>query len=104
MTPEIIAKMFPNLLPSVAEIEAKYPPRALQSGQKVTRVAPSPTGFMHIGGIYAALVSERVAHQSGGVFFLRIEDTDQKRKVEGGIGERCERVGHTGYFCVGRGD
>lgn len=83
MTPEIISKLFPSPLPSIAEIEAKYPTRSLQSGQKVTRVAPSPTGFMHIGGIYAALISERVAHQSGGVFFLRIEDTDQKRKVEG---------------------
>lgn len=85
MTPEIIAKLFPQSLPSIAEIEAKYPPRNLQPGQKVTRVAPSPTGFMHIGGIYAALVSERVAHQSGGVFYLRIEDTDQKRKVDGAM-------------------
>lgn len=96
MTPEIIAKLFPNPLPSVAEIEAKYPPRQLQPGQKVTRVAPSPTGFMHIGGIYAALVSERVAHQSGGVFFLRVEDTDQKRKVEGATEVICaslERYG-----------
>ena len=96
MTPEIIAKMFPNPLPSVAEIEAKYPPRALQPGQKVTRVAPSPTGFMHIGGIYAALVSERVAHQSGGVFFLRIEDTDQKRKVEGATEVICNSLARYG--------
>ncbi len=83
MTPEIINLLFPNPLPDIASIEAKYPPRSLQPGQKVTRVAPSPTGFMHIGGIYAALLCERVAHQSGGIFYLRIEDTDQKRKVEG---------------------
>ncbi|MBQ8251679.1 MAG: glutamate--tRNA ligase [Alphaproteobacteria bacterium] len=83
MTPEIIDLLFPNPLPSVSEIEAKYPARQLEAGQKVTRVAPSPTGFMHVGGIYAALMSERVAHQSGGVFYLRVEDTDQKRKVEG---------------------
>lgn len=82
MTPEIIEKLFPNPLPSTQEIEAKYPPRILEPGQKVTRVAPSPTGIMHLGTIYAALVSERVAHQSGGKFFLRIEDTDQKRKIE----------------------
>ena len=83
MTPQIIDLLFPNPLPSIAEIEAKYPARQLEAGQKVTRVAPSPTGFMHVGGIYAALMSERVAHQSGGVFYLRVEDTDQKRKVEG---------------------
>lgn len=85
MTPEIINLIFPNPLPSTAEIEAKYPPRQLPDGAKVTRVAPSPTGFMHIGGIYAGLLSERVAHQSGGKFYLRIEDTDQKRKVDGAV-------------------
>ncbi len=83
MTPKIVDLLFPTPLPSIADIEAKYPARNLEAGQKVTRVAPSPTGFMHVGGIYAALMSERVAHQSGGVFYLRIEDTDQKRKVDG---------------------
>lgn len=63
----------------------KYPKRKLEEGAKVTRYAPSPTGFQHIGGVFAALVSERIATQSGGVFFLRIEDTDQKREVEGAI-------------------
>ncbi len=98
MTPEIISKLFPNPLPSVAEIEAKYPPRNLQAGQKVTRVAPSPTGFMHIGGLYAALISERAAHQSGGVFFLRIEDTDQKRIVEGASEVICNSLGRYGII------
>ena len=46
------------------------------------RFAPSPTGFVHIGGLYASLVAERIAHQSGGVFFLRLEDTDKKREKE----------------------
>ena len=78
-----IDKIFPNPLPTVEELEAKYKRRDLPDGAKVTRVAPSPTGFMHIGGIYAALINERLAHQSGGVFFLRIEDTDTKREVEG---------------------
>ncbi len=96
MTPEIISKLFPTPLPSVAEIEVKYPPRNLQPGQKVTRVAPSPTGFMHIGGIYAALISERSAHQSGGVFYLRIEDTDQKRKVEGATEVICNSLARYG--------
>ena len=66
-------------------IIARYPARALPDPACVTRVGPSPTGFMHIGGLYAALVSQRVAHQSGGVFFLRIEDTDRKREVEGAV-------------------
>ncbi len=96
MTPEIIAKIFPNELPSIEEIEKKYPPRALQPGQKVTRVAPSPTGFMHVGSLYAALVSERAAHQSGGVFYLRVEDTDQKRKVEGAVEVICKSLARYG--------
>ncbi len=85
MTPEIINLIFPNPLPTPAEVEARYPRRSLPDGAKVTRVAPSPTGFMHIGGLYAGLLSERVAHQSGGVFYLRVEDTDQKRKVDGAV-------------------
>ena len=65
--------------------EERYPERALEKGAEVTRLAPSPTGFMHIGNLYVALANERVAHQSGGVFYLRIEDTDEKRKVEGAV-------------------
>lgn len=72
-----------NNILAVEEIEKKYPPRQLSDTQYVTRIAPSPTGFMHIGGIYAALISERFAHQSNGVFILRIEDTDTKREIEG---------------------
>lgn len=63
----------------------KYPKRNLKEGAKVTRYAPSPTGFQHIGGVFAALINERLASQSEGVFYLRIEDTDQKREVEGAI-------------------
>lgn len=77
------------LLPEVSrlpeEIIKHYPPRRLPAGAMVTRIAPSPTGFMHIGGLYAALISERLGHQSGGLFYLRIEDTDKKREVEGAI-------------------
>ncbi|MBO5479837.1 MAG: glutamate--tRNA ligase [Clostridia bacterium] len=65
--------------------EAQYPERNLEKGAQVTRLAPSPTGFMHIGNLYVALANERIAHQSGGVFYLRIEDTDDKRKVEGAV-------------------
>ncbi len=65
--------------------EERYPERNLEKGAQVTRLAPSPTGFMHIGNLYVALANERVAHQSGGVLYLRIEDTDEKRKVEGAV-------------------
>ncbi len=85
-------KIFPNTLPTVEEIEAKYKRRNLDDGAKVTRIAPSPTGFMHIGGIYTALICERVAHQSNGVFFLRIEDTDTKREVEGATELICSSL------------
>ena len=65
--------------------EEKYPRRDLPEGAIVTRFAPSPTGYMHIGGLYQALIARKVAEQTGGVFFLRVEDTDQKREVENGI-------------------
>ena len=65
--------------------ETAYPERNLPQGAQVTRLAPSPTGFMHLGNLYVALANERIAHQSGGVFYLRIEDTDEKRKVEGAV-------------------
>ncbi|MDD3669632.1 MAG: glutamate--tRNA ligase family protein [Alphaproteobacteria bacterium] len=96
MTPEIIARLFPNPLPSVAEIEAKYPPRRLPEGAKATRIAPSPTGLFHIGNLYAALVAERAAHQSGGIFYIRVEDTDQKRAVDGALKVVCDALAHYG--------
>ena len=65
------------------DIEAEFPPRALPEGAKVTRFAPSPTGFVHFGGLFPSTVAERLAHQSGGVLFLRIEDTDARREVAG---------------------
>ncbi|OON97907.1 MAG: glutamate--tRNA ligase [Epulopiscium sp. Nele67-Bin005] len=77
--------IFPNTTKTPQDYLDKYPQRDLKDGQFVTRYAPSPTGFQHIGGVFASLVSERVATQSGGIFYLRIEDTDQKREVEGAI-------------------
>ncbi len=79
--------VFPDLSKTPDDLHAAYPKRSLPQGAYVTRFAPSPTGFMHIGGLYAALISRRLSTQSGGVFFLRIEDTDKKREVEGGVGE-----------------
>lgn len=77
--------LFPNVTETPDEVIARYPKRELPEGAKVTRMGPSPTGFMHLGNLYGALVDERLAHQSGGVFYLRIEDTDKKREVEGGV-------------------
>lgn len=75
--------LFPHITETPEDIEAKYPRRELPEGAKVTRFAPSPTGFVHFGGLFPSTVCERLAHQSGGVFYLRIEDTDAKREVEG---------------------
>ena len=75
--------LFPNIKTTPADMEEKYPARNLPEGAKVTRFAPSPTGFVHFGGLFPSTVAERLAHQSGGVFYLRIEDTDAKREVEG---------------------
>lgn len=77
--------LFSTITGTIQELEEKYPPRNLPEGAKVTRIAPSPTGFMHLGNLYGAIADERLAHQSEGVFFLRIEDTDQKREVSGGV-------------------
>lgn len=77
--------LFPKIDKTPQEYEAMYPPRDLPEGAKVTRLGPSPTGFIHLGNLYGAFVDERLAHQSGGVFYLRIEDTDDKRYVEGAV-------------------
>jgi glutamyl-tRNA synthetase len=78
--------LFPNITKTIEYYENEvYPKRKLPEGAKVTRLAPSPTGFIHLGNLYGAFVDERLAHQSGGVFLLRIEDTDEKRKVEGSV-------------------
>ncbi len=78
--------LFPNITKSIEYYEQTvFPDRNLSEGAKVTRLAPSPTGFIHLGNLYGAFVDERLAHQSNGIFMLRIEDTDEKRKVEGAV-------------------
>ncbi|WP_313346117.1 glutamate--tRNA ligase [Sedimentibacter sp.] len=78
--------LFSNIKETVTYYENEvFPIRNLAEGAKVTRLAPSPTGFIHLGNLYGAFVDERLAHQSEGVFMLRIEDTDEKRKVEGAV-------------------
>ena len=73
-----------DLLPT-AEYEKIYPERRMEVKAEVTRLAPSPTGFIHLGNLYSALADERSAHTPGGIFYLRIEDTDEKRKVDGAV-------------------
>lgn len=77
--------LFPDVELSPDDIERKFPPRSLGEGACVTRIGPSPTGFVHLGNLFNAIIAERLAHQSGGVFYLRIEDTDNKREVEGAV-------------------
>lgn len=81
---ELADLIFPNAK-EISYYEEKYPERNLEEGAVVTRFAPSPTGFVHIGGLYQALVARTVAKKTNGVFFLRVEDTDQKREVENGV-------------------
>ena len=77
--------LFPDVKDTPEDIEARFPERQLPAGANVTRIGPSPTGFVHLGNLYNAIIGERIAHQSQGVFYLRIEDTDNKREVEGAV-------------------
>jgi glutamyl-tRNA synthetase len=79
---ELAQLVFPHITKTPDDYYRQYPPRDLPPGARVTRFAPSPTGFVHIGSLMSALVDSRVAHQSGGVYFLRIEDTDKKREQD----------------------
>ncbi|MEE1503617.1 MAG: glutamate--tRNA ligase [Acutalibacteraceae bacterium] len=77
--------LFPNVTKTVEDLEKRYPERDLKEGARVTRFAPSPTGYLHIGAFYTALVNILTADVSGGKAFLRIEDTDKKREIEDGV-------------------
>ncbi|MDR0851013.1 MAG: glutamate--tRNA ligase [Clostridiales Family XIII bacterium] len=93
--------LFPNLddTPSAGDpgyFEAKYPPRDLPEGAYVTRLGPSPTGFIHLGNLYTAFMNEKLANQTDGIVFLRIEDTDSKREVEGAVEALISALKHFG--------
>src|SRR3977135_2298779 len=81
----VIDALFPADLPEPAHWEHRYPPRELPEGAQVTRFGPSPTGFVHIGGIYVATIDRDIAAHSGGVYLVRVEDTDQSREVKGAL-------------------
>ena len=82
---KLAEELFPDIDATPEYYAEFYPERALPEGAQVTRIAPSPTGFIHLGNLFSALADERIARQSKGVFYLRIEDTDLKRKVEGAV-------------------
>jgi len=84
-TKELADLIFPNITKTVADYEKEYPERDLPEGAKVTRYAPSPTGFMHIGNFYSVVVDYVVAKRSNGIFYLRNEDTDGAREIEGAV-------------------
>jgi len=84
-TKDLADLIFPNIKKTVADYEKEYPERELPEGAKVTRYAPSPTGFMHIGNFYSVVVDYVVAKRSNGVFYLRNEDTDGAREIEGAV-------------------
>ncbi|MDR1961014.1 MAG: glutamate--tRNA ligase [Gracilibacteraceae bacterium] len=90
------ALLFPRAAKTIADYEKIYPRRDLPAGAPVTRLGPSPTGFIHLGNLYGALADERLAHQNGGLFLLRIEDTDEKREVSGAVEAIISALGYFG--------
>lgn len=86
--------LFPDVTETPEDMEARYPARELPEGAVVSRAAPSPTGFVHLGNLVQGLTSERMTHQSGGVLYLRIEDTDAKREVPGAVETLIRALSH----------
>lgn len=84
-TKDLADLIFPNITKTVADYEAMYPERNLKEGAKVTRYAPSPTGFMHIGNFMSATIDYVMAKKDDGIFYLRNEDTDSAREIEGAV-------------------
>ena len=90
--------LFPDIDKTPEDYEAVYPERKLAEGARVTRLAPSPTGYIHLGNLYGALADERLAHRSGGLCLLWIEDTDVKREVEGAIPVLLDTLSYFGEY------
>ena len=88
--------LFPNVTETPESLEERFPVRNAPEGAVITRMAPSPTGFVHLGNLVQGLTSERMAHQSGGVLFLRVEDTDSKREVPGAVEVLIDTLKHYG--------
>ena len=90
--------LFPDVTDTPEALEERFPCRSLPEGAVVTRMAPSPTGFVHLGNLVQGLTAERMAHQSGGILFLRVEDTDAKREVPGAVEVLINTLKHYGIF------
>ena len=88
--------LFPETHESIADLEAESPPRLLKEGAQVTRFAPSPTGFLHTGSLFTAMVSFLTARKSGGVYYVRLEDTDTKRTIQGSEKDLIEQLANFG--------
>ena len=95
---ELAELLYPEVTTTIEDLEKMYPERKLPEGAEVCRFAPSPTGRMHMGNMYAAFIPEVFAHQSNGVFILRIEDTDEKRSIENGIEHIVNDLGEFNYI------
>jgi glutamyl-tRNA synthetase len=98
LSQHLVDSLFPPDLPEAEHWERRYPPRDLPEGAEVTRFSPSPTGFLHIGGVYVATVDVDVARHSGGRYLVRLEDTDQARVTEGAAEQFAEAFA---YFSIG---
>ena len=86
--------IFPNIIKTIEDYEKEYPKRDLPEGACVTRFAPSPTGFIHLGGVFQAIIDYVVAKQSKGIFYLRNEDTDKAREIDGAVELIMETLNH----------
>jgi glutamyl-tRNA synthetase len=93
---ELAGFLFPDTDGTPEYYEGRYPERALPAGARVTRLGPSPTGFAHLGNLYVAFANELLARRSGGTFFLRVEDTDDKREVPGAAEELISALSYYG--------
>src|SRR5512133_801590 len=94
---QIADLLFPQVSQTPQDLFRRYPPRHLPDGAIVTRFAPSPTGFIHIGSIYISLIGRKITRQSGGVWILRIEDTDQQREIPRGVEQIVEAIESFGF-------
>lgn len=95
---ELAEYIFPDVKETIADLEKRFPKRDLPKGAEVTRFAPSPTGFLHLGSLFMSLVASKVAYDTNGVFYIRLEDTDTKREIEGSGEELITQLNHFGII------
>ena len=89
---ELAELIFPDVHETIEDLEKRYPNRNLPQGAEVTRFAPSPTGFLHTGSLFTSMICHKVANDSNGVFYVRLEDTDTKREIQGSGEQLLEQL------------